>query len=436
MTTPDYQSIVDALTTERQRARDEQLQVVQAAFSTDEHGASHKRELTADEEQKLVETDEAIERLGKQIDEWRARAEREREQDIARAAAEPFVRPAEQDARQKREADDFTKFLRGQSTTKAFDLDMCDVANQRALIRAGGGEREVRDLLKVASASGGYTVPTDFLNKLYDFLEVYSGMRRTGATIITTASGASLQIPKVASHGTAAIVGEGSALAENDATFGQVTLLDWKYGELLQLSNELLTDTGVDVLGFVAKDMGRALGRVTDTAYFSGTGSSQPQGVIGQYATGVTGQASATGLPSYTNLVDTVYSVNELYRMNGAKWLFRDQTVGKLRTILDTTGRPIWSPGVVTAGMTDGTPDTLMGYPIVTDPNFSAMSSNIAIGAFGDFSGFYIRDVGSIRVERSDDFAFSSDLVTFRAIIRTDSKIVDTLSVRVLKGGT
>lgn len=432
---PDIPSFIAKLSEERQRAWAEQQDVIKAAFSTDEHGAQTARALTADEAEKMRKTDEALDGLDAQIKEWTERATREREADIVRAAAEPFVRPADTE-RQKQEVDDFTKFLRGQSTTKAFDLDMCAVANQRAMVRAGSGEREVRDLLKVTAAAGGNTVPTDFLNRLYDFLEVFSGMRRTGATILTTSSGASLQIPKVASHGTAAIVGEGSALAEADPTFGQVTLLDWKYGELLQLSNELLTDTGVDVLGFVAKDMGRALGRITDTDYFSGTGSSKPQGVVGQYATGVTCQASATGLPSYTNLVDHVYNINEEYRANGAKWLFRDQTVGKLRTILDTTGRPIWSPGVVTAGMTDGTPDMLLGYPIVTDPNFSAMSSNIAIGAFGDFSGFYIRDVGSIRVERSDDFAFSSDLVTFRAILRTDSKIVDTLSVRVLKGGT
>lgn len=435
MTSPNYQSIIDALHTERQKARDEQLQVVQAAFSTDEHGASHKRELTADEAQKLAETDAALDSLGKQIEEWTGRAQRESEADVVRAASEAFVRPAD-NGEKANEVDDFTKFLRGQSGQRAFDLDVCAVANQRAMVRAGGGEREVRDLLKVTSAAGGYTVPTDFLNRLYDFLEVYSGMRRTGATILTTSSGASLQIPTVASHGTAAIVGEGSAIAEADATFGQVTLLDWKYGELLQLSYELLQDTGVDVLGFVAKDMGRALARVTDTAYFSGDGSSKPQGVVGQYATGITGQASATGLPSYTNLVDTVYTVNEEYRANGANWLFKDAMVGKLRTILDTTGRPIWSPGVVTAGAVGMQPDNLLGYPIVTDPNFAAMSSNIAVGAFGDFSGFYIRDVGSIRVERSDDFAFSSDLATFKAVIRTDSKIVDTRSVRVLKGGS
>lgn len=436
MGTPDIPGYIRTLEAERHKAWAEQKAIVETAFSTDEAGNTVARELSADETEKIARTDQALNDLDRQIKEWSDRAAREHEADVARAAYESIVRPEQAEQAEARQVDAFTSFLRGDSSQKAYELNICDVANHRRMVRAGAGEREVRDLLKVTSAAGGYTVPTDFLNRLYDFLEVYSGMRRTNATILTTASGASLQIPKVASHGTAAIVGEGSALAENDATLGQVTLLDWKYGELLQLSNELLQDTGVDVLGFVAKDMGRALARITDTDYFSGTGSSKPQGVVGQYATGVTGQASATGLPSYGNLVDMVYSVNELYRANGAQWLFRDQTVGNIRKVVDTTGRPIWSPGVVTAGMVDGTPDTLMGYQIVTDPNFSAMSSNIAVGAFGDFSGFYIRDVGNIRVERSDDFAFSSDLVTFRAIIRTDSKIVDTNSVRVLKGGT
>ena len=44
---------------------------------------------------------------------------------------------------------------------------------------------------------------------------------------------------------------------------------------------------------------------------------------------------------------------------------------------------------------------------------------------FGDFAGYYIRDVRVLRFERSDDFAFKQDLVTFRALLRTDGDLVD-----------
>jgi HK97 family phage major capsid protein len=45
--------------------------------------------------------------------------------------------------------------------------------------------------------------------------------------------------------------------------------------------------------------------------------------------------------------------------------------------------------------------------------------------AFGDLSQFFIRMVGGVRFERSDDYAFANDLVTFRAILRADSVLVD-----------
>ncbi len=45
---------------------------------------------------------------------------------------------------------------------------------------------------------------------------------------------------------------------------------------------------------------------------------------------------------------------------------------------------------------------------------------------FGDFSQYFVRLVGGVRFERSDDFAFGTDLVTFRAILRGDGTLVDT----------
>ena len=55
--------------------------------------------------------------------------------------------------------------------------------------------------------------------------------------------------------------------------------------------------------------------------------------------------------------------------------------------------------------------------------------------AFGDFSQFFVRLVGGVRFERSDDFAFGSDLVTFRAILRGDGPLVDrTGAIKVYVG--
>ena len=54
--------------------------------------------------------------------------------------------------------------------------------------------------------------------------------------------------------------------------------------------------------------------------------------------------------------------------------------------------------------------------------------------AFGDFSQFFVRLVGGVCFERSDDFAFGSDLVTFRAILRGDGTVVDNSAIKLFKG--
>jgi HK97 family phage major capsid protein len=121
-----------------------------------------------------------------------------------------------------------------------------------------------------------------------------------------------------------------------------------------------------------------------------------------------------------------------------AAWLTRDANVAGLRKLLDGNGIPLWQPSLQV-----GVPDRLLGYPVVDDPNVAAFAtgatataSSVKGLAFGDFSAFYIRDVQGIRFERSDEFAFSTDLVTFRAILRTDSDLIDTSAIKLLIGGT
>jgi HK97 family phage major capsid protein len=209
-----------------------------------------------------------------------------------------------------------------------------------------------------------------------------------------------------------------------------MSLNAYKYAQLVQISSELLADSGVDIIGFVASDLARSIARVTDADYVLGNGSSKPQGIMAAIGTGVTGGTGVAGVPTVANLIDLVYSVNNEYRANGAQFLMRDATAGKVRALTDTTGQFLWQPAVVA-----GQPDRLLGFPVITDPNVAATATNALSVAFGDFSAFYIRDVGSLRIERSDEFAFGSDLATWRGVLRTDSDLIDANAIKAFKGG-
>lgn len=398
---------------------EERLRIWEGAKALTDAAATEKRELTSEESAEFDRRMADIDRLDAQGKDLRERDQREREADEARAQWAPIIRPDVQEQRDAAHADSIMSFLKGDGP-RYMDFDLRGVAREKRALRTG---QEFRIAQEDVTTSGGNTVPTSFLRELYDFLETFSGIRQTNVTVLTTSSGEALQIPKVTTHGTAALKGEGTALTANDPQFGQLTLNAWKYGQLLQVSNELIADTGVDILSFIAKDCGRAIGRATDTDYVTGTGSSKPQGIVPVAGTGVTSQTGATGLPSYANLVDLVYSVNQEYRANGAQWFMKDASAGALRKLVDSQNRPLWEPSLQV-----GQPGNLLGYPVITDPNMAAFATAAATGKpilFGDFSSFYIRDVGTVRLERSDDYAFDKDLVTWRCIFRTDSDLVD-----------
>jgi HK97 family phage major capsid protein len=415
----------DKLITERNRAFEAAKAVLDAA-------EAEGRALSAEESQSVERAFADIDAIKATLDASADLAKRQAEREAAEEAWASVARPTKvhsADGVDPVEAE-LMAFLAGER--RSVTLDVRSVARERRAIRAGHTGRELRDMTVGTTTAGGNTVPTSFLRELYDYLEVFSGMRRTNAMIITTAGGENLEMPKVTSHGTAAIVGEGTALAEADPAVGKLTLGSWKYGQLLQISNELLTDTGVDLLGFIARDCGRAIARATDAHYVTGNGTNQPLGIMAACGTGVTGGTGVGGSATFDNLLDLLYSVNEEYRANGAQWFMKDATAGGVRRLKDSYGQYLWQPSLV-----EGQPDRLLNYPVITDPNVAAAGTNNLSVAFGDFSTYVIRDVGSVRLERSDEFAFDKDIVTYRCVFRTDGDLLDlTGAVKAYKGGT
>lgn len=286
--------------------------------------------------------------------------------------------------------------------------------------RMAAGPINYRTLLTTGTASS--VIPTDFYDQLIAHLIEVSGVMQCGPTVLNTGGGETLQVPKTTAHSTATSAAQAGQIPSSDPTFSMQPLSAYKYGILLQVARELIDDTAVDLLGYLAMQAGRALGNAFGTDLVNGTGTSQPAGIVTTATTGVTGATTGVaGAPSYANLVDLEYSVIAPYRQSrSCYWLAADKTIGGFRKITDTTGRPIWEPSAVL-----GSPDLLLGKPLVADPFMPAQGVNAKAIAFGDFSQYFVRLVGGVRFERSDDFAFGTDLVTFRAILRGDGTLVD-----------
>lgn len=358
------------------------------------------REFTGEADETWTRFNTDLDALDKRIGEVKDLIDREKAADEARSLGDDLAR-------------------RGAPAPDAVETD---VDRLRKLVngevRAVDFRAESRDLSKLSAGAGANVVPTSFHSMLQEHMIDSSAIRQTNVTVLTTESGENLQVPKTAGYSTASLIAEAGSITESDPSFGQVTLGAFKYAILVQVSSELLTDEGVDVADFLARQGGRALGNGSGAHFVAGDGSSKPLGVVPASTLGKT--AAGAAAITTDELIDLFYSVIHGYRQNGT-WMMADATVALVRKLKDSTNQYLWSPGLIS-----GEVDTLLGRPVVVDVNMPAATTGLKSVVFGDFSAYYIRDVNGVRVERSDDFAFQNDLATFRFILRTDGDLIDT----------
>lgn len=358
------------------------------------------REFTGEADETWARFNTDLDALDKRIGEVKDLIDREKAADEARSLGDDLAR-------------------RGAPAPDAVETD---VDRLRKLVngevRAVDFRAESRDLSKLSAGAGANVVPTSFHSMLQEHMIDSSAIRQTNVTVLTTESGENLQVPKTAGYSTASLIAEAGSITESDPSFGQVTLGAFKYAILVKVSSELLTDEGVDVADFLARQGGRALGNGPGAHFVAGDGSSKPLGVVPASTLGKT--AAGAAAITTDELIDLFYSVIHGYRQNGT-WMMADATVALVRKLKDSTNQYLWSPGLIS-----GEVDTLLGRPVVVDVNMPAATTGLKSVVFGDFSAYYIRDVNGVRVERSDDFAFQNDLATFRFILRTDGDLIDT----------
>lgn len=404
------------------RLRDRRLNVWEQAKALADKAAEENRAFDAAEEGQWQALNAEIDALDARI---KSTIDGEqRAKDTEESFAKLTDKPAERGrggggAPEKQETSELRAFLRGdQGAPRVFQV-----------LPPPDTPVDFRTLSKLTAGAGGNVVPISFYERLMAHLIETSALLQTGPTVLNTTSGEQVQVPKTTAHSAGALIAEAAAIGASDPVFGQIPLNAFKYGVLIQVSRELIDDTGVDLEGYLAMQAGRALGNAFGAHMVTGTGTAQPRGVVTDATLGVTGPVGTTvsfGTQSTAGqggdlLIDLFYSVIAPYRMSAScAWLMRDATAGISRKLKTSTGEYAWQPSLVA-----GQPDTILGKPVYVDPNVAAMAANARSVLFGDFSQYFVRMAGGVRFERSDDFAFNTDLVTFRALLRADAALVD-----------
>lgn len=387
-----------------QRLREQRANTWEQAKALLDTAAAENRDLSAEEQSSYDKMNADLDSIAERVKSIEEQEQRNADMDAAFASiAEGRKAPVlPVDPKQ----DELRKFLRGES--RSFEV-------------RPDGPVNFRDLTKGTATAGGNIVPTSFYNQLVQHMIEVSGILSAGPTVLQTSGGENFEVPTTTAHSSGALVAEAAAIAESDPAFAKRTLGAYKYGVLIQVARELIDDTGVDLEGYLSMQAGRAVGNAFGAHLATGTGSSQPSGIVTGSSLGVTGGTGVAGAFTADNLIDLHYSVIAPYRNSpSAGWIMRDATVAAVRKLKGSDNNYLWQPGLQA-----GVPDLLLGKPVHTDPNIAATGTTAKSVLFGDVSAYFVRLAGGVRFERSDEYAFNTDLVTFRCLVRGDGVLVD-----------
>ena len=316
---------------------------------------------------------------------------------------------------------EFETWMRSARVGDGFEIAPVRGAEARAVAHRGQGV-ESRDM----SASGGVAADGVY-STLWEYAVSTMQILQAGVDIINTTDGNSLPMPRVTAHAAtdATALAAHDPIVESDSTIGTANLTVAKYGFLTDVPSELVQDTNFDLEGYIAKNAGRALGRrvaqVAATAAIAGFTTAGSTGPTGTSTT--LGTQSTVGQGSDL-LVDLFHSVLPDYRSTAA-WLMGDPTAAIVRKLKASTGEPVWQPALIA-----GNPDLVLGKPVFIDANIASPAANAKSIFFGDWSALKVRIAGGLRFERSNEFHFGNDQISFRAIVRTGSVALDPNAVK------
>jgi HK97 family phage major capsid protein len=354
---------------------------------------AEKRGLTAEENQKIARIEADIDQADTAISTARSIADREARATEASASFAPATY-----ASANTDADILRSIASGE--TRGYEF-----------------AREARTLVPSSN-----TVGQSFYDQVFEIAQLVGPML-TVSEVFNTTSGENLVIPTVTATSSAGSVAAAGTISESNPTFSSITLGAEKYGALVQVAQELVTDAGFNITSYIAQQLGTSLGLQANSVL-----TTKLSAAAGSVVTGGTG---VSGAASYENLIDLVYGIADGARvLPGLGFQMAKSGIAAARKLKDGAGNYIWTNSAV-----PGQPATLLGYPVYENPNVAAVGTGAKSVLFGHLPSFKVRVAGGIRVDQSADFAFNTDTVTYRGLIRLDGGLTHATHIGYFKGG-
>ena len=412
---------------------------------------AEKRDLTKDEQENWNQADQDFEKHSAEVQRRESMAAREKELSApietkpaskekrsapiptgaGRDDGDPNLTKEQREERQKEKLRVFDLWVReGAASLEPEDRALLRTMSSREKIDQSDIPPQFRAQSVGTGSTGGFVIPQGFSGELETFLKAYGGMRDV-ARLFPTPSGNDIPWPTVDDTANVGeLLAENTGAALQDVAFGQVILKAYKYSsKIVLVPIELLQDSYFDVGALLREKLAERIGRITNTHFTTGTGTGQPKGVVTEAGSGKVGLAGQTLTAIYDDIIDLEHSIDPLYRP-GAQYMMNDSSLKSLKKIKDTTGRPIWMPGLNSSMADRVNGPSLNGYPYTINQDIAVMAANAKSILFGNFAKYIVRDVMNITLLRLEERYAEAAQVGFIAFSRADGRAINANALK------
>lgn len=292
---------------------------------------------------------------------------------------------------------------------------------------------EVRAQSVGTDTAGGFTVPEEFSNELQRSMLAWGPMFDPGITReLNTSNGRVLKWPTVNDTAKTGRIKAENATVDDDGTddvvFAEKQFDAYVYDTgMVRMPLELLQDSAFNMESLLGDLFGERMGRIANSVLTTGTGSSQPNGIVTASTLGKT--AATNAAITADELIDLQHSVDPAYRGSPmVRWMFNDSTLAAIRKLKDGEGNYLWQMGDVRSSE----PSQLLGHPYSVNQAMASIATVAKTVLFGDFSRYIVRKVIGFQVltlrERYAE-NFQIGMVGFK---RFDGELIDVAAVKHL----
>lgn len=302
---------------------------------------------------------------------------------------------------------------------------------------------EERKVLTIAdSTHAGVLAPAEYVNEIIHYASVMHPMRQI-ATVQQTDRYA-VQFPTETAIGVATWVAESGTKSETTGlTYALTTVTPQEMKILYKATQKMLEDSQFNLEAEIAQAVGRAMGTLEGTAFYSGDGSTTgPEGItINSTVLADHRDVATDNTLAFDDFIGVQYQLESPYARN-ASWVFNRSLMGVVVSLKSaTTNTYLLQPNLQA-----GQPPTILGSPVYEWSDFPAISSTTlsstpgdggVVLAYGDFRwGYRVVDRVGISIQRLNELYAADGMIGFYARFRVGGGVVVPAAIQLLKNIT